>query len=215
MLFVFIATASGFFTMGLNGSHMKKIAGQTALAVSFALAGAGLASGTRHIANDYLAPATSAQEKAAARKYSKYLGAIAQRQTDLAETTDEEDAVQLETDKKSFRADALLDDDLSERDLRKIAETFNALGKDDGIVFRTAVYDPNAFANKSECKAVVDDGESKAASAERVETCMIVVREQEDRRDLLAAGLGGIFGIGFYGSFLLGRKSVPKRSSMP
>lgn len=155
-------------------------------------------------------PAISEAGRAAAQTYAVRYTQLMNEQTDLDNTTDEETAGEkLFEDKRSFATDAILDRNLSERDLARLARYFNSASEDDGVRFRSYNYAPETIARRNECLRITPSsaephGDDRYAYAQRVETCMINMTDNADATNAIAARMGGMAGGGMTFAFLLG-----------
>lgn len=199
-----------------------------AAAASAAILGGGYAGYTlAPQAEAYLAdqplPAVSREQRAAVKQYDLLFTTVLSEQQILDNSTDQEEAgLAFDEKKKALATDAVLDKNLSEKDLLSFAARFNAISQEDGIRLRSYNFDPRSISRRDECLVTTpasndEFGDDRYAYAQRVETCMIdrlqapapaVQRTAE--WGLLAGGLGG--GV-VVGGFALGgrgrRKPAP------
>ena len=155
-------------------------------------------------------PAMSAQARDTAKQYSLRFTTVLAEQQILDNTTDEEEAGHaLFESKRELATDAVLDPNLSEADLARLARDFNAISADDAIRFRSYNFAPETMARRNECLHVTpatneQHGADRFAYAQRVETCMINMTEQAPATNVIAARMGGAAGGGMAFAFLLG-----------
>ena len=155
-------------------------------------------------------PAMSGEARERAKHYSLRFTTVLAEQQILDNTTDEEEAGhKLFEDKRELATDAMLDRNLSEADLARLARDFNAISTDDAIRFRSYNFAPETMARRNECLHVTpatneQHGADRFAYAQRVETCMINMTEQAPATNVIAARMGGAAGGGMAFAFLLG-----------
>jgi predicted negative regulator of RcsB-dependent stress response len=149
------------------------------------------------------------KETPAAVVYETRLKALAERQSALDSTNDEEAAAKLAAAKRIFVADVMLDTALTEKDVGALALKFNPLADEDSDAF-AAAKDDKSLAQRSECLADISLTRNRTETAQRVDDCMKVYAQQETEATKTAAGLGGLAGAGLAISFLLGRASRRK-----
>lgn len=165
--------------------------------------------------------ATIAARQAAANAYEGRLDALAAEQTELDNTTDqEEQSLALDEKKKVWAADIVLDDTVAKADFVTLAARFNALSDIDGIRLRSFNYDPRTADYRGACLAEtprtdIEWGDDRHAFVQRVEACMIEKWQQraprpaddgnrDTRLQQLSAMAGGIGGAGLAFGFSLG-----------
>lgn len=148
-------------------------------------------------------------------KYQEQFAKIEKRQAALAETTDEEGTDALENRKRVFISDSLVDENLSEKQLIRLADPFNKLGTEDGIVFRAFAANKFSMSKRDECLATTPANDTNSIAAQRVENCMEALISQREPNVELATTLGAILGFGFYGSFAAGKSFGRRRAVKP
>lgn len=155
-------------------------------------------------------PTLTAHARAVDKQYSARFTTVFADQQILDTTTDEEEAgLKLFEDKRALTTDAILDRDLSEADLARLARDFNAISDSDGIRFRSYNYAPETIAQRNEClditpRTAAPHGADRYAYAQRVETCMISMVDTTPATRATVAGLGGMAGGGMAFALLLG-----------
>lgn len=175
-------------------------------------------SALHHRAAETPMPAANDKMRATAKAYESRFAKLADEQKRIEQTTDEEAAAQaLLNDKTGFVSDAILDKNLSERDLRVLAYNFNKLSGEDGIRFRSHNFDARVMARRNEClrttPAVHETfGRDRYAYAQRVETCMIERTQAVVDHDMLAAHMGAAMGGFAVGGFFLGYGAARRRA---
>lgn len=155
-------------------------------------------------------PAIAAAERDTAKQYSLRFTTLLTQQQEHDNTTDEEEAgVALTQAKRSFATDAVLDRNLSEADLAKLAHDFNAISEEEGAGFRAYNHNAATIARRNECLGITPataapHGADRFAYAQRVETCMINLTDTSGATNAIAARMGGVAGGGMAFTFLLG-----------
>jgi hypothetical protein len=192
---------------------LRKAFRHVAALLAFGLAGAGVG-GIATQPHHRPEGAKSPDEIKAVATYTKQLSSITQRQARIFDSsTDEEAANRLANDKLRFRTDVLLDQQLNEQDVAGLAAAFNKLSDQDNIKFASLDKDPASANQRNQCLADITADERNETAA-RVDDCMLVYarreRQQDSREQKEAALLGGLFGLGLAGSYMLGRRQRVK-----
>ena len=185
------------------------------LSLAFTAAGAGVMGVAWDKFETTPEPYAATEADTAFVKYQAQLDKITKRQADLSETTDEEGTDAHENRKRVFITDTLVDENLSEKQLIRLAEPFNKLGTEDGIVFRAFNANKFSLSKRDECLATTPANDSDSIAAQRVENCMEALISQREPNVELATALGAILGFGFYGSFAAGKSFGRRRAVKP
>lgn len=187
-------------------TKIKRALTHSACSLAFAAAGAGVMAvgwDQFEITPEPYLPGASTENYDA---YAEKLAVISAAQQSTEETTDEDAASTLEQDKRAFVAKTLLDEDLTERQLIKLATSFNTLSAEDGIIFRAFAEEKLSLGKRNECLRVVPENETEQIAVYKMENCMSALISQREPNVKLAAGFGAALGFGFYGTFAFGRR---------
>lgn len=185
----------------------KKTLRSTAAVLAFTLAGAGAGGVFNQTMSSRTSQTKSPEQVAAQVQHRTTFDALAQAQTELKDSNDEEAGMRLDRKKRAFVANALLDKNLSETDLTTLARDFNALSAEDGIVFRTAK--PEIMKQRDEALEDVAVTRDRIESALRLEDAMMADARKEDRSQKNALGGGAFAGAAVGLAYMIGRRRKP------
>ena len=172
----------------------------TVAAACFGAAAAGIG---YDAADEIRSPLASETTDISFTKYTQDLKKIAALQTELQNTTDDEDAgSRLDEMKKRFTTKTILDKTLSERALGRLAVQFNDMSLEDGIRFRSYNFSPATIARRDECLRTTAAKGDDYATAQAVESCMIErLQNNPSPTPVVVTLSGALTGGGIYGAF--------------
>ncbi len=190
---------------------LKKAFRQAAAVIALGIAGAGLGGYGYHSTHGTLDAHHSPESVKAVAVYEDRIKVIADKQLSLAQSSDEDAGSKLERWKRAFISDVILDRTISEADVGKLADRFNKLGADDGVVFRFQDQNPLSVRERNEALNDVLLTRDRVETAERTQDCMLAYAAKDHEGLQTAEEAGALMGMALAGSFMLGFAAGRKR----